>query len=112
MRKAETPLHAESEPRIFLARHMNKGEWLTAALDTRVPDDTIKLLLAMSYEATPGNFAQKEKGAAFNWCVAKKKGRPYLYDRAAEKQSAGDAGEKRKENPPQDRPCGGFFVFA
>ena len=86
---------------------------MTAVLDTRVPDDTIKLLLAMSYEMKPcrENFAQKEKRAAFNWCVAKKKGRPYLYDRAAEKQSAGDAGEKRKENPPQDRPCGGFFVF-
>ena len=88
------------------------------ALDSYVPiirkemQQFLKLLLAMSYEATPGNFAQKEKGAAFNWCVAKKKGRPYLYDRAAEKQSAGDAGEKRKDNPPQDRPCGGFFVFA
>lgn len=84
---------------------------MTAALDTRVPDDTIKLLLAMSYEAMPGKLCSKRKGAAFNWCVAKKKGRPYLYDRAAEKQSAGDAGEKRKENPPQDRPAEDFLFL-
>ena len=35
----------------------------------------------------------------------KRKGRPYLYDRAAEKQSAGMPEKKRKENPPQDRPA-------
>lgn len=60
----------KNEPGIFPAYHMNKEKWLTAALDARVPDDTMKLLLAMSYEAMPGKLCSKRKGAAFNWCVA------------------------------------------
>jgi len=40
------------EPGIFPAYHMNKENWLTVALDGSVPDDKIKMLLDMSYEAT------------------------------------------------------------
>ena len=40
------------EPGIFPAYHMNKEQWLTAALDGSVSDEQIKMLLDMSYEAT------------------------------------------------------------
>ena len=36
----------------FSAYHMNKDKWITAALDGSAPDDTIKMLLEMSYQAT------------------------------------------------------------
>lgn len=36
----------------FPAYHMNKDKWITAALDGSAPDDTIKMLLEMSYQAT------------------------------------------------------------
>ena len=51
----------KNEPGIFPAYHMNKEKWLTAARDARVPDDTMKLLLKMSYEATAGKTLPKKK---------------------------------------------------
>lgn len=36
----------------FPAYHMNKEHWITAALDGSAPDETLKTLLAMSYDAT------------------------------------------------------------
>ncbi len=40
------------ETGIFPAYHMNKENWLTAALDGSVPDDMLRLLLDMSYSLT------------------------------------------------------------
>lgn len=40
------------EPGFFPAYHMSKDSWITVALDGSVPDDKIKLLLDVSYEAT------------------------------------------------------------
>ncbi len=40
------------EPGIFSAYHMSKANWVTVALDGSVPDETIKMLLDMSFEAT------------------------------------------------------------
>ncbi len=40
------------ETGIFPAYHMNKGSWITAALDGSVPAETIELLLDVSYELT------------------------------------------------------------
>lgn len=37
---------------IFPAYHMNKNSWITAVLDGSVPDDLLKMLIDMSYEAT------------------------------------------------------------
>ena len=37
---------------IFPAYHMNKANWITVALDGSVPDDTIRMLLDMSFETT------------------------------------------------------------
>ena len=39
-------------PGLFLAYHMNKESWITAALDGSAPDETVKTLLDMSYQAT------------------------------------------------------------
>ncbi len=36
----------------FPAYHMNKTNWITIALDDSVPDDTIKMLLQISFELT------------------------------------------------------------
>lgn len=40
------------ETGFFPAYHMNKESWITVALDKSVNDDTIKMLLDMSYDAT------------------------------------------------------------
>ena len=40
------------ESGFFPAYHMNKENWVTVALDESVNDDTIKMLLDMSYDAT------------------------------------------------------------
>ena len=37
---------------IFPAYHMNKEHWITAALDGSVPDDELKMLVSLSYDAT------------------------------------------------------------
>ena len=44
-----------AEPGFFPAYHMNKASWITAALDGSIPDDKLKMLLELSFEATaPG----------------------------------------------------------
>ena len=40
------------EPGIFPAYHMSKANWISVALDGSVPDEQIKMLLGMSYDAT------------------------------------------------------------
>ena len=40
------------EAGFFPAYHMNKESWITVALDKSVNDDTIKMLLDMSYDST------------------------------------------------------------
>ena len=47
------------EPGIFPAYHMSKENWITAALDGSVPDERLKLLLAMSYDATAPGIKKK-----------------------------------------------------
>ena len=49
------------EPGFFPAYHMNKDSWITVALDGSVPDDKIKMLLNMSYQATAPK-TRKKKG--------------------------------------------------
>ena len=45
-----------AEPGFFPAYHMNKASWITAALDGSIPDDKLKMLLELSFEATaPGS---------------------------------------------------------
>ncbi len=43
----------------FPAYHMNKTSWITVALDGSVPDDEIKMLLDMSFEATAPKIHKK-----------------------------------------------------
>lgn len=40
------------ESGFFLAYHMNKNNWITAALDGSAAEETIKILLDMSFDAT------------------------------------------------------------
>lgn len=49
-----------SEPGIHPAYHMSRGLWLSVFLDGTVPDDTVKLLLAVSYKQTEKR-TKKEK---------------------------------------------------
>ena len=49
------------EPGIFPAYHMNKASWITVALDGSVPDDQIRMLLDMSYDATAPKKKKKDK---------------------------------------------------
>ena len=49
------------EPGFFPAYHMSKECWITVALDGSVPDDKIKMLLDMSYQATAPK-VRKRKG--------------------------------------------------
>ena len=45
----------------FPAYHMNKTSWITVALDGSVPDDEIRMLLDMSFEATAPKIHKKKK---------------------------------------------------
>lgn len=45
----------------FPAYHMNKENWITAALDDRVSDDKLKMLVDMSYELTMKKAPKKKK---------------------------------------------------
>ena len=45
----------------FPAYHMNKTSWITVALDGSVPDDEIRMLLDMSFEATASKIRKKKK---------------------------------------------------
>ena len=49
------------EPGFFPAYHMNKASWITVALDGSVPDEQIKMLLDMSYDATAPKIKKKAK---------------------------------------------------
>ena len=40
---------------------MNKTSWITVALDGSVPDDEIRMLLDMSFEATASKIRKKKK---------------------------------------------------
>lgn len=40
------------EPGFFPAYHMSKTSWITAALDGSVPDEKLKMLVELSYQAT------------------------------------------------------------
>ena len=40
------------EPGFFPAYHMSKTSWITAALDGSVPDEKLKILVELSYQAT------------------------------------------------------------
>ena len=40
------------EPGVYPAYHMDKGHWITIALDGNISDDKIKWLLDLSYELT------------------------------------------------------------
>ena len=48
-------------PGLFPAYHMNKESWITAALDGSAPDETVKTLLDMSYQATAPKTRGKRK---------------------------------------------------
>lgn len=48
------------EPGFFPAYHMSKASWITVALDGSVPDNQIKMLLNMSYDATAAKIKKKE----------------------------------------------------
>lgn len=41
-----------TEPGFFPAYHMNKEHWITVALDHSAPDDTLKMLVDISFDAT------------------------------------------------------------
>lgn len=41
-----------AEPGFYPAYHMNKENWITAALDGSAPEDKLRLVLDMSYNAT------------------------------------------------------------
>ena len=45
----------QGEKGIFPGYHMNKANWITVALDGSVDDETIKMLVDLSYEATLKN---------------------------------------------------------
>lgn len=50
------------EPGFFPAYHMSKDNWVTAALDGSAPDDKLRMLLDMSYDATaPSPKARKAR---------------------------------------------------
>ena len=44
----------------FPAYHMSKASWITVALDGSVPDEQIKMLLDMSYDATACKVKKKK----------------------------------------------------
>ena len=48
-------------PGLFPAYHMSKENWITAALDGSAPDETVKTLLDMSYQATAPKVRRKRK---------------------------------------------------
>lgn len=49
------------EQGFYPAYHMNKENWITAALDGSAPDDKIKMLVDMSYELTMKKAPKKKK---------------------------------------------------
>ena len=50
-----------TEPGLFRGYHMNKNNWISAALDGTVPDERIKMLLDMSYNATAKKLPRRKE---------------------------------------------------
>ena len=48
------------EPGVCPAYHMNKANWLSVALDGSAADETVKLLLDMSFELTAPRFRRRK----------------------------------------------------
>ena len=48
-------------PGLLPAYHMNKENWITVALDERVPDEKLRMLVDMSYELTRKKLRRKNK---------------------------------------------------
>lgn len=48
------------EPGFFPAYHMSKDNWVTAALDGSAPDDKLRMLLDMSYNATAPRYKARK----------------------------------------------------
>ena len=61
--KCETALIGSMlmEPGIYRAYHMNKDHWITAALDGSAADETIMMLLDLSFSLTAPKFKKKGK---------------------------------------------------
>lgn len=49
------------EQGFYPAYHMNKENWITVALDERVPDEKLRMLVDMSYELTMKKALKKKK---------------------------------------------------
>ncbi len=49
------------EPGFFPAYHMNKAYWITAALDGSVPDDQLRMLAQMSFDATAPKLPKRRR---------------------------------------------------
>lgn len=49
------------EKGFYPAYHMNKENWITVALDERVPDEKLRMLVDMSYELTRKKLRRKNK---------------------------------------------------
>ena len=47
-------------PGLFPAYHMNRENWITAALDGSAPEDKLRLVLDMSYTATAPKLRKKK----------------------------------------------------
>ena len=52
-----------SEPGIYPAYHMNKDHWITAALDGSAVDDTILMLLDLSFGLTAPRMRRGKRAA-------------------------------------------------
>ena len=50
-----------TEPGLFRGYHMNKNNWISAALDGTVPDERIKMLLDMSYNAAAKKLPRRKE---------------------------------------------------
>ena len=60
--KCETALIGSmlSEPGVYPAYHMNKDHWITAALDGSTSDETILMLLDLSFGLTAARMKKRE----------------------------------------------------
>ena len=60
--KCETALIGSmlSEPGVYPAYHMNKDHWITAALDGSTSDETILMLLDLSFGLTAPRMKKRE----------------------------------------------------
>lgn len=49
------------QPGIFPGYHMNKDSWISVSLDGSVPEDTVKMLLDVSYRTTAPKAPRKKR---------------------------------------------------